>query len=476
MCTNAKLTVSKLCYCELGVPYRNVEDWLSSAPFYGRLWNPNQRHQSGNWLLWTVFCLRATCLHSVRPVASAQFSTMRETVTIQVGQCGNQIGNQFWSQMLLEHEKTPDTDDALSAFFRFAPQKDGRTHAMKARALLIDMECGPLQETMRSPLGSLFDDTQFVMDVYGAGNNFAHGHCEYGPQYRGKFEEGLRKNAEHCDSLQTFIVTHSLSGGTGSGVGTYVLGLLSDLYPKIYRFSACVFPSEENDVVTSPYNSVLATKELIEHADCVFPIDNSDLQAFAALEASQKNKKKGAAQGYRAPMGIGVQDPLQKGRKDKGFDDMNAVAARMLCHLTSSSRFHGEMNVDLNEICTNLVPFPRLQFLMTALSPQRASDTVSHSDAFNGGSGTTMGSNSSRNSMQRAFTDLLRRSGQINGADPQSSGCVTIASAFIARGTPSNVRLSDFLSCVTNAQKSLRFPSWNQDACKVNLMLVIFAT
>jgi tubulin epsilon len=40
---------------------------------------------------------------------------------------------------------------------------------MKARALLIDMECGPLQETMRSPLGSLFDDTQFVMDVYGAG-------------------------------------------------------------------------------------------------------------------------------------------------------------------------------------------------------------------------------------------------------------------------------------------------------------------
>ena len=127
MCTNAKLTVSKLCYCELGVPYRNVEDWLSSAPFYGRLWNPNQRHQSGNWLLWTVFCLRATCLHSVRPVASAQFSTMRETVTIQVGQCGNQIGNQFWSQMLLEHEKTPDTDDALSAFFRFAPQKDGRS-------------------------------------------------------------------------------------------------------------------------------------------------------------------------------------------------------------------------------------------------------------------------------------------------------------------------------------------------------------
>ncbi len=81
---------------------------------------------------------------------------------------------------------------------------------MKARALLIDMECGPLQETMRSPLGSLFDDTQFVMDVYGSGNNFAHGHFMYGPKYRSQFEEGLRKNAEQCDSLQTFLVTHSL--------------------------------------------------------------------------------------------------------------------------------------------------------------------------------------------------------------------------------------------------------------------------
>lgn len=390
---------------------------------------------------------------------------MRETVTIQVGQCGNQIGNHFWSQMLQEHENTPDTDDALSTFFRFAPQKDGRTHAMKARALLIDMECGPLQETMRSPLGALFDDAQYVMDVYGAGNNFAHGHFEYGPQYRSRFEEGLRKNAENCDSLQTFIVTHSLSGGTGSGVGTYLLGLLDDLYPEVCRFSACVFPSEDNDVVTAPYNSVLATKQLIEHADCVFPIDNRDLQAFAALEASQRKKQTNINQGVRAPMGLGIQDPLQRAKKDKGFDDMNAIAARMLCQLTSSSRFHGEMNVDLNEICTNLIPFPRLRFLMTALSPQRSS-------GLGAGGGTlypnsSSSSSSSRNHIQRAFSDVTGRKGQINGADPLSAGCVTVASAFISRGEPANIRLSDFLACVTNAQRLLRFPPWNQDACKV---------
>jgi tubulin epsilon len=98
---------------------------------------------------------------------------MKETITIQIGQCGNQIGRNFWNLMLQEHKNTPDDDDALSSFFHFAPQPDGRTQAMKARALLVDMECGPLQETMRGPLGSLFDEAQFVMDVYGAGDDFA---------------------------------------------------------------------------------------------------------------------------------------------------------------------------------------------------------------------------------------------------------------------------------------------------------------
>lgn len=397
---------------------------------------------------------------------------MRETITVQVGQAGNQIGNQIWRLLLQEHEKTSDTDDALSAFFRFAPQRDGRTMVMKARALLIDMECGPLQETMRSPLGSLFDDTQFVMDVYGSGNNFAHGHYVYGPQYRSMFEEGLRRNAEHCDSLQTFIVTHSLGGGTGSGVGSYVMGLLDDLYPDIYRFSACVFPSEDNDVVTSPYNSVLATRELIEHADCVLPIDNHALQAFAQLEASQAAKKRGGASTI-APSSSSTPDSTRKSKStDRGFDDMNLIAARMLCHLTSSSRFHGDMNVDMNEICTNLVPYPRLHFLMTALSPQRAHSGSGIGSTFGsagkGGASTcSSGSLTGRGAVQRAFADILAHTGQITAADPCSPGCITLASAFLARGPLS---FSDFLSCVTAAQqKSLQFPSWNQNACKIGM-------
>ena len=359
------------------------------------------------------------------------------------------------------------------------------------------MECGPLNETMRGPLGSLFTETQYVMDVYGAGkhkiilyatlmariaqfvsliialtlasynslpctllscrvfihqgNNFAHGHHVYGPQYRAKFEESLRKSIEHCDSLQTFFVLHSLGGGTGSGVGTYIVSMLEDLYPDVYRFSTCVFPSEDDDVVTSPYNAILASRKLSDHADCIIPLDNHALQDFANLENSKK-----ARQQEDNPNTL-LSDRKELSRST-GFNDMNNVAGRMLCHLTSSSRFHGEMNVDMNEICTNLVPFPKLQFLTTCLSPQRPVNIR--------GSMFSNRGDSSRTALQRAFGDLSNKVSYLSAADPFSSTAVSLASAFLARG---NVQLTDFITCVDSARVNMRFPRWNPDATKIGI-------
>lgn len=94
--------------------------------------------------------------------------------------------------------------------------------------------------------------------------------------------QAVRRAAETCDSLQSFFLTHSLGGGTGSGLGTYLLSLLEDHFPSVYRFSTVVFPSDDDDVITSPYNSVLALSELTEHADCVLPVDNASLSNMVA--------------------------------------------------------------------------------------------------------------------------------------------------------------------------------------------------
>lgn len=51
------------------------------------------------------------------------------------------------------------------------------------------------------------------------------------------------------------------------------------------------------------------------------------------------------------------------------FDGMNSLAAQLLLHLTAPMRFEGPLNVDLNEITTNLVPFPRRHFLLSGMAP-----------------------------------------------------------------------------------------------------------
>ena len=115
---------------------------------------------------------------------------------------------------------------------------------------------------------------QLITDISGSGNNWAVGHRVFGSLYREQILEKLRKSAEQCDCLRCFFIIHSMGGGTGSGFGTFLLKVLEDEFPEVYRFVTAVYPSGEDGVITSPYNSMLAMRELSEHADCVLPIDN----------------------------------------------------------------------------------------------------------------------------------------------------------------------------------------------------------
>ncbi|XP_012888254.1 PREDICTED: tubulin epsilon chain isoform X4 [Dipodomys ordii] len=174
---------------------------------------------------------------------------MTQSVVVQVGQCGNQIGCCFWDLAL-------------------------REHASVNQAVLIDMEEGVVNEILQGPLRDVFDSKQLITDISGSGNNWAVGHKVFGSLYQEQILEKLRKSAEHCDCLQCFFIIHSMGGGTGSGLGTFLLMMLKDEFPEVYRFVTSIYPSSEDDVITSPYNSMLAMKELNEHADCVLPIDN----------------------------------------------------------------------------------------------------------------------------------------------------------------------------------------------------------
>lgn len=68
--------------------------------------------------------------------------------------------------------------------------------------------------------------------------------------------------------------------------------LLQDLYPDIFRFTVSLFPSRDDDVVTSPYNSVLALSELIDHASAVLPIDNQALLDIVSMVDKKSQPKR----------------------------------------------------------------------------------------------------------------------------------------------------------------------------------------
>ena len=74
----------------------------------------------------------------------------------------------------------------------------------------------------------LFRPDNFVFGQSGAGNNWAKGHYTEGAELVDSVLDVVRKEAESCDCLQGFQLTHSLGGGTGSGMGTLLISKIRE--------------------------------------------------------------------------------------------------------------------------------------------------------------------------------------------------------------------------------------------------------
>ncbi|CAF0801958.1 unnamed protein product [Rotaria sordida] len=374
---------------------------------------------------------------------------MAQNIIVQVGQCGSQIGCRFWDLALREHASLMSSTDpkkciydaSLSAFFRNVDENKNTSlsypspiRTLKARAVLVDMEEGVLRSILASPLRDLFDGEQFIRDVSGAGNNWAVGNRFYGEKYRQILSDEIRRQAEQCDSLQSFMLIHSMGGGTGSGLGTFILSLLDEMYPKVCRIVTPIYPSKDDDVITSPYNSVLATRVLTEHADCVLPVDNDSLIDIVSRCDSSTKKN----DNDRCP-----------------FDSMNTIVANLILNLTSSSRFDGPLNVDLSEIPMNLVPYPRMHYLISSQIPAPFKMTTNSSIPRN---------------INQIFRDALSPHFQTLRVRPQIDG-IYIACGMILRSK--TIQMSDIRRNIDLLKlKHMKFVKWNEDGWKVGLCIV----
>eukprot|EP00049_Salpingoeca_infusionum_P013120 m.245266 g.245266 ORF g.245266 m.245266 type:complete len:463 (-) comp15363_c0_seq2:310-1698(-) len=370
---------------------------------------------------------------------------MTQSLVIQIGQCGNQIGAQFWQKALEEHKHfnhSRDYDEPMHTFFRnvdtsVAPYREleygSKVHTLKARAVMIDMEEGVINEIASGPLRKLFDVKQRVTSVSGSGNNWAVGYYTYGQSHREQILDTVRIAAEQCDCLQSFHFLHSMGGGTGSGLGTCVLEMLAEEYPSIYRFVTSVYPSQDDDVVTSPYNTVLAMNQLYQFAHCVMPVENQALHDMVAKIDHQ------TTDAFRPESAVAAS------KHKKPWDRMNSIVANMLLNMTCSSRFEGTLNVDVNELTMNLVPYPRMHFLTTSMSPLTESKDVRVAPRR----------------LDQIFTDLFDPAFQLTKCNPRQ-GTYT-SCALLVRGA---VDVSDIRRNVDRMKKSLQFARFIPDGWK----------
>jgi len=185
-----------------------------------------------------------------------------------------------------------------------------------------------------------------------AANNFARGHYTVGKEAMDLVADGIRKLADNCENCQGFMVNHSVGGGTGSGLGMLILERIAVDYRKKAKLGFEIFPSPNiSTCIVEPYNGLLSTHWLLDHTEVSLVLDNEALYGIC--------QKK-----------LGIKTP--------DYGDLNKIIAKVCSSMTAALRFDGELNMDMNEFQTNLVPFPRLHFMTTSFAPMLANSKKDH--------------------------------------------------------------------------------------------------
>jgi tubulin alpha len=356
---------------------------------------------------------------------------MREIISLHIGQAGVQVANACWELYCLEHgilpsgelsdeKKANPGNDSLSTFF--SETSNGK-HV--PRAVFLDLEPSVIDEVRSGTYRELYHPEQLITGKEDAANNYARGHYTVGKEIVDTALDRIRKLADNCTGLQGFLVFSSVGGGTGSGLGSLLLERLSVDYGKKSKLGFTVYPSPAvSTSVVEPYNSVLSTHSLLEHTDVAVMLDNE-----AIYDICRRS--------------LGIQRPT--------YANLNRLIAQCVSSLTASLRFDGALNVDINEFQTNLVPYPRIHFMLSSYAPIVSAEKAYHEEM----------------SVAEITSSVFEPNASFAKCDPRTGRYIAVSLNY--RGE--DIFPKDVNSAVASikTKKSIQFVDWSPTGMKIGI-------
>ncbi|XP_061073792.1 tubulin delta chain [Conger conger] len=285
-------------------------------------------------------------------------------VTVQLGQCGNQVGQELFDVISNDtHDAQRYKPSALGKAYHVCSQErflhESITGELSARAVLIDMEPKVITQTMATAAKSgrwKYGDQSFFCQKQGSGNNWANGFCVHGPRHEEAVGELVRREVERCDRLAGILTLMSVAGGTGSGVGTYITQCLRDAYPHSFLLNQLTWPYGTGEVIVQNYNSVLTLSHLYQCSDAILVHENDTVHRICAQLMNIKHIS---------------------------FSDVNKVIAHQLGSVLQpahTAHTHSQYSRNpMGELMAGLVCHPEYRLLSVCSVPQMPSSSLAYS-------------------------------------------------------------------------------------------------
>jgi tubulin alpha len=193
---------------------------------------------------------------------------------------------------------------------------------------------------------------------------------------------------------------------------------------KKSKLGFTVYPSPQvSTAVVEPYNSVLSSHALLEHTDVAVMLDNEAIYDIT-----------------RRQLDIGKPT----------YSNLNRLIAQVISSLTASLRFDGALNVDVTEFQTNLVPYPRIHFMLSSYAPVISAAKAHHEQL----------------SVAEITSSIFEPSSMMAKCDPRHGKYMAVCLMYRGDVVPKDVN-----QAVTSikAKRAIQFVDWCPTGFKVGI-------